>query len=255
MGDDVGVTSHPFLATQKTIASFPNGIAGAVLRNGESQQTRFLIQTDEPTADITDFGGYTNTSARSYHGEVRYDRQISGSNLLSVGAATGFRHFGTENLFLLNPPFADPSFTINTLTTARTYEAYVRNVAALTSHVDLTLEMKVDRLDYHMDATGAPQTGSTPTVGLPTAILEYRPDPQDGFRLRARNLFGTIQDFELWRPAMFFSFLLTTCHPWHWAARGKAMNWSMIILIMTHRSPPRCVSAGPTECSGWCGRQ
>ena len=203
-GGDTGVTSDPIRATQHIDTKLPNALAGVNLQRREDQNTLLLVQSDQPDSGLVDITGSTKTRGRSYHGEIRHDTQMGGRHLLIVGAAIGSRRFDVANLLLAPPGSGFPDINAHSATVLRTLQAYVRDEAALSPRLNLTLELKVDRLDYRFGDTSAPLTGSRPTVGLPNAVLEYRPDPNSGIRLRARRLFSTVEDFELLAPRDVF---------------------------------------------------
>ena len=213
-GGDTGVDSTPTGQSQRIETKVPYGLIGFNLQRGDTQRTRFLLQTDHPNQDIADLNGILHTSGRSIHGELRHDMQLSPQNLLIAGIATGYRVFYGDDVAFPDPSGAFPGLHLRTGETLRTLQAYLRDESAVSKRLTLIGEIRLERLDNRISADILDPPGSDPippedkktTVGRPAVIIAYQPDTRSGLRFRARKLFGTVQDFELLAPQDVFLF-------------------------------------------------
>ena len=229
-GGDVGVDSTPTGASQRIETKIPYGLLGYNLQHGDNRRTRFLLQTDQPNQDTTDLNGILHTSGRSIHGEIRYDALLTSHSLLNVGIATGYRVFHGNTIAFPDPTEDFPGLHLRTSETLRTFQAYLRGESAVSSHLTMIGEIRIERLDSQMTAepVDSPDIGSSlseekkTTVGRPAVIVVYQPDTRSGLRFRARKLFSTVQDFELLAPQDVFLFSFDNVPPLQLAGQGES---------------------------------
>jgi tetratricopeptide (TPR) repeat protein len=212
-GDTGPIPLGPFAPrAQKQI---PQLILGYNLQNEEASRTRFLLQADRPTQDITPANGYSSIDARSVHGEIRHDRLL-GRHSFTVGGSWGQRRFnGTTFQEAIPPDPFFPGFPAIT-TTSRTKlnfgQLYMRDNWQVSNKFSLMGELKVERLDYRQNNQMVPplfplsDIDDTTTMVLPNVVATYRPNARSGVRFRARRLFTPLRDFELLAPRDVFLF-------------------------------------------------
>lgn len=213
LGTDYGPAPVPFRSAQRGEATIPLVIVGYNAQKTENRRTRYLLQFDRPTSELTDDGGFINTKSHSYHGEVRHDFRWGTKHWLSAGAAVGQRRFEGDTLFQGFPPI--PDFRLLNRVLLRQEQIYLRNDFAASRQLTISGEIKAERVQRRTtievvsppELPGEPPGKRSVVIGVPKLVLDYTPTRTDIVRMRLQGVAGDIEDFQYLNPTDQFPLL------------------------------------------------
>ena len=229
-GSDTGLLPQAAGTALRVEKIIPFTMLGYSYQTSENQRTRLLVAYDAPQNDrMAPNGGFLDTKGRSVHGEVRHDFLIANKHLLSAGASLGTRRFDLDILSVTPPGLMFPDFRGTNAQKLQTTKAYVRDEIQLSPRLTAMAEMKVERVENRVNSvvTSPPNrppnaNQTTTTVGVPNFVATYQINSNSLMRLRARGLFGTVEDFGILSPNDLFLFVRDDVPQLNLGTRGRS---------------------------------
>ncbi len=226
-GLDRGEDSDALLASGRSSDDRPNIVLGFGQSLGENSQTLALLQYSQPRSKTMISVSRLDIRLRNLSAELRRDIRLGEKHFISFGGSLGVRYLDSETLTLFSQALPDVSdellrFDASVQSVQLYFREEFRASHRLTLLGDLQYQiLKRNFISQNVEPVLEPEerTKETTASWFPNIVADYRPNEHDGFRLRARRLFGTIEDFQLLAPRD--NFLSSTAELPHLRPQGS----------------------------------